>query len=191
MRFQSLISLFFGLTFSLLAQSAELAGVQMPDQLSVDIAGTKKELKLNGIALRTKTFLNVKVYVGGLYLESPVSDTQQILNSNQIKRVETEFMREVDAGKIRDTWKENFETNCGKSCDLHKERFNKFLSILTDVKKGDRMTYQFSPNQIDVFIRNEKKGSFDNDEFGKILLSSWIGEHAPSAEFRQALLGKH
>ena len=50
------------------AQAKELAGVTMPDTLSVG----GKTLKLNGLGLRKKAI--VKVYVGGLYLETPSKD---------------------------------------------------------------------------------------------------------------------
>ena len=48
--------------------AAELAGATLPDTLS---AGDKT-LRLNGMGLRKKAMF--KVYVGGLYLESPSKD---------------------------------------------------------------------------------------------------------------------
>src|SRR5262249_60989392 len=53
---------------SLHALAAELAGATLPDTLK---AG-EKTLKLNGLGLRKKAVF--KVYVGGLYLESPSKD---------------------------------------------------------------------------------------------------------------------
>ena len=59
------------------AAAKELAGVNMPDTLSVG----DKTLKLNGVGLRKKAIF--KVYVGGLYLETPSKDAAAILASDQ------------------------------------------------------------------------------------------------------------
>ncbi len=53
-------------------RAAELAGATLPDTVS---AGDKT-LKLNGMGLRKKAMF--KVYVGGLYLESPSKDAGAI-----------------------------------------------------------------------------------------------------------------
>ena len=56
----------FGLALGSAAPAAELAGVTMPDTDTVE----GKTLKLNGLGLRKKMVF--KVYVAGLYLETPV-----------------------------------------------------------------------------------------------------------------------
>jgi len=63
------------------AAAKELAGVNMPETLSVG----DKTLKLNGLGLRKKAF--IKVYVGGLYLEVPSKDAAAILASDGAKAV--------------------------------------------------------------------------------------------------------
>ena len=63
------------------AWAAELAGATLPDTLS---AGNKP-LKLNGLGLRKKAMF--KVYVGGLYLESPSKDAGTILASDEAKAI--------------------------------------------------------------------------------------------------------
>ena len=57
------------------AAAAQLAGVAFPDAVALD--GT--ELHLNGIALRTYSWLRIHIYVAGLYLEHPSHDAQAIL----------------------------------------------------------------------------------------------------------------
>ena len=72
------------------AAAKELAGVTMPDTLTV--AG--KTLKLNGMGLRKK--MGFKVYVGGLYLEAPSSDAKAILAADAPKALKMHFLRSVD-----------------------------------------------------------------------------------------------
>ena len=67
----------------------ELGGATLPDTLN---AGGKI-LKLNGLGLRKKAVF--KVYVGGLYLESPSKDAAAILASDQAKAIRMHFLRDL------------------------------------------------------------------------------------------------
>ena len=68
-------------TYVTAATAVELAGVSMPEAQTV--AGTR--LVVNGLSLRTYSFLKVRIYVAGLYLERHSSDANAILNSRQPK----------------------------------------------------------------------------------------------------------
>ena len=87
------------------ALAKELAGVTMPDTLSV----SGKALTLNGLGLRKKAMF--KVYVGGLYLETPSKDAAAILGSNQAKAIRMHFLRDLSKEQLTDAFKEGFEAN--------------------------------------------------------------------------------
>lgn len=73
------------LIFSIHAVGAEMKGVKFDDEIT--LAG--KKLVLNGLGLRKKVILfTFKVYVAGLYLEKKSKNANEIINSNQIKRLE-------------------------------------------------------------------------------------------------------
>ncbi len=73
------------------AVAGELAGVTLPDQVTVE----SRTLVLNGMGLREATFLKVDVYVAGLYLERKSSAADEIVSSDQAKRlVEKGFPQE-------------------------------------------------------------------------------------------------
>src|SRR3954466_12126848 len=73
-----------------LAGAKELAGVTMPETLSV--AG--HTLKLNGMGLRKKAL--VHVYMGGLYLATPSADGAAIAASDAPRAMRMQFLRTVD-----------------------------------------------------------------------------------------------
>ncbi|HIO69080.1 MAG TPA: hypothetical protein EYG58_00830, partial [Nitrospirales bacterium] len=75
------------------ASAAELAGITMPESISVG----EKTLVLNGLGLREATFLKFDVFVGGLYLEQKTHDPNKIIQSQQMKQVAMHFVRNVDA----------------------------------------------------------------------------------------------
>src|SRR5437868_3626530 len=82
------------------AAAAEISGVKLPDQVTLE----GKTLKLNGTGLRQATILKVNVYAAGLYLQSPSGDGEAIANSDQPKSIEMVFMREVSAKQMADAF---------------------------------------------------------------------------------------
>ena len=76
------------------ALAGQLEGATLADTLQ---AG-EKTLKLNGLGLRKKAML--KVYVGGLYLESPSKDAGAILASDQAKAIRMHFLRDLTKAQL-------------------------------------------------------------------------------------------
>ena len=76
------------MSFGTQAQAA-LEGVSVPDTQLVN--GTT--VKLNGVGLRTATFLKVKVYVMALYLETPSGSATAIIDSTDAARIELHMLR--------------------------------------------------------------------------------------------------
>src|SRR5262245_6319451 len=98
----------------------ELAGVQMPDVQSVE----GKDLKLNGPGLRKKLFF--KVYVAGLYLETPSKDATGILSADGLRRVDMSMLRDLDRQTIVDAIRKGFEKNARAQLAQLKDRLDKF-----------------------------------------------------------------
>ena len=154
-RWLSFVLLFAGVTLA-----AELNGVKMPDQ--VEVGG--KQLVLNGLGMRLATFLHVKVYVGALYVEKKSHDANEILNSPEQKQVVLAFVRDVDAGKIRDAWGEGLEKNCKSGCDAFKQPIEKLKSMMIDFKSGDQMAFDFyTDKQTSRFAENRSDRSRRRD----------------------------
>jgi hypothetical protein len=77
------------------ALAGQLEGATLADTLK---AG-EKTLKLNGLGLRKKAMF--KVYVGGLYLESPSKDAGATLASDRAKAIRLHFLARPDEGAAR------------------------------------------------------------------------------------------
>src|SRR6185369_14577267 len=112
------------------ARAAQLAGVTMPDTL----AAGDKTLKLNGLGLRKKAIF--KVYVGGLYLESPSKDASAILATNQAKAIRMQFLRDLTKAQLVEAFQEGFDANAQDKAG-QKAAFDKMLALVPDVKEGD------------------------------------------------------
>ena len=87
-------ALLLGLAAAFPVLAKEVAGVSLPETTTVD----GKTLKLNGAGLRTKVVF--KVYVLGLYLETPSRDATAIISSDQVKSLRMSLLRSVGGPKI-------------------------------------------------------------------------------------------
>jgi hypothetical protein len=116
-----------------LAVGAELAGVELPETVTVD--GTT--LHLNGMGLRQATVLRVKAYVGGLYLEKRTRDAGVVIESAQPKRVTMVFLRDISKGQLASGWADSLR----KVAPEETAAIDRFMTLIPDLASGDRMTF--------------------------------------------------
>jgi hypothetical protein len=168
-----------------IASAAEISGVKLPDQVTLQ----GKTLKLNGAGLRQATILKFNVYAAGLYLENPSKDGETIANSDQPKSIEIVFLRDVSAKQMADAFQEGFDKNCLTDCATLKPDIAKLQGLMKDMKKGETMAYHFLTDGVDVMIRGQKAGSIGDKAFSHQLIRCWIGKNPPNASLKEGLLG--
>ena len=167
------------------AGAAEISGVKLPDQVTVQ----GKALKLNGTGLRQATILKINAYAAGLYLENGMHDGDAIANSDQLKSIEMVFMRDVSAKQMADAFQEGFDKNCVAGCAELKPHIGKLQGLLKDMKKGETMAYHFLADGVEVTIRGQKAGKVGDKAFSHQLIRVWIGKNPPNTELKEGLLG--
>jgi hypothetical protein len=168
------------------AWAGKLAGVEMPDQVTVG----DSELKLNGMGIRSKLW--VKVYVGGLYLTEKTTDATAAVASDQPKRVVMHFLTNKAKKKKMDAaWQEGFEANSPSEYGALKARVTTFMNYFGDMKVDDVIEMTIVPGEgTHVTLNGTKKGTIEGDDFGQALLKVWLGSSPPSEDLKNGLLGK-
>jgi len=163
--------------------AAELAGATLPDTLS---AGGKT-LKLNGLGLRKKAMF--KIYVGGLYLESPSKDAGGILASDQARAIRMHFLRDLTKAQLVEAFQEGFEANA-KDKAGQKAAFDKMLALVPDVKEGGTLTFTYVPGKGTMLQAGDKElGTFEGKGFADAVFSIWLGPKPPSEDLKKGMLG--
>lgn len=89
------------------ASAGRKAGVTMPD--SIIVAGQR--LVLNGMGLREATWLDIDVYVAGLYVQHPTSNPDALIHDDEIKTIVLQFVRDVGHDDIVKAWRDGFAAN--------------------------------------------------------------------------------
>jgi Chalcone isomerase-like len=170
-------------TVPIAARAAQLEGATLADTLK---AG-EKTLKLNGLGLRKKAMF--KVYVGGLYLESPSKDAGAILASDQAKAIRLHFLRDLTKAQLVEAFQEGFEANA-KDKAAQKAAFDKMLALVPDVKTGSTLTFTYLPGKGTALqVADKDLGVFAGKGFADAVFSIWLGSKPPSEDLRKGMLG--
>ena len=163
----------------------EVAGVKLPSVIQAE----GKTLLLNGMGLRTRTVFKVKVYVAGLYLETRSTDAATVIASDQWKRVELVFLRDLDKDQITDAIGEGFARNTKDPGGSLKARLAKLKGFIPDVKENDRLVIAYRPGKgTAISVRGTEKGVLEGKDFADALFSVWLGNDPVDADLKSALL---
>jgi hypothetical protein len=163
--------------------AAALAGVTLPDTLK----SGETTLKLNGLGLRKKAMF--KVYVGGLYLESPSKDAGAILATDQAKAIRMHFLRDLTKAQLVEAFQEGFDANA-KDKTGQKAAFDKMLALVPDVKEGDTLMFTYLPGKgTTLQVGNKELGVFVGKGFGDAVFSIFLGPKPPSEDLKKGMLG--
>jgi len=166
----------------------EIGGVMVQDSLMTD-GGV--ELKLNGAGIRSKFFFDI--YIAELYLEQPAKTTEDVVTAAGAKRMVMHFLhKEVGKDKLIAAWNEGFEGNTeADSLAGLKDRIAEFNALFTDVKKGDLIVLDYTPEKgTAVSIAGQPKGSIPGKDFNDALLRIWLGKKPVTKKLKTQLLGQ-
>jgi len=166
------------------ASAGEVAGVKMADTATVE----GKTVSLNGMGLRKKVVF--KVYVAGLYVETPSKDAATIISSDQIKSMRLSILRSLDAAKITEAISEGFEKNSTAQMGALKARLEKFNAMFPNVKEGDEIVMTYVPGKGTVVTaKGVEKGVIEGKDFADALFAVWLGANPVQEDLKRALLG--
>jgi hypothetical protein len=170
------------------AWAGKKAGVTMPDTVVV----ADKQLVLNGMGLREATFLNIDVYVAGLYVEKVSSNPAKLIATDQVKLLVLRFVRDVDRSDITDAWSSGFKNNSTVPVAQLKPLIDQLNRWMPAFKDGDTLAFTFVPGEgVAVDINGNRKGMIKGDDFARSLFSIWLGPKPPNGALKRGLLGKH
>src|SRR5690349_17034489 len=136
-----LAALSIGATASAPAHGATCREIQFPD--SVKVGGS--DLVLNGLGIRKATLLRIKVYVAALYLPRKSSDAAAIRSANGRWQLLLHFVRDVDAGDIRDAFHEGFQKAAGEKLGTLEKRITALNAQVVDFKSGHTLAFARDP----------------------------------------------
>lgn len=164
-------------------------GVTMAE--TIDVEG--HTLTLNGMALRTKTFLKVKVYVGGLYLVTPSHSAEEILAADAPRRMVMHFVTgRATKDKMCGAWNDGLKDNTPNASEQLKQEFTQLCGMMRDIKNGEDVVITYVPGSgTSIEIGGTMMGNIAGKDFADAVLRCWIGPKPdPGEGFKKDVLGQ-
>ena len=161
-------------------------GVHLPE--TVDPFGAP--LRLNGAGLRRATFLNVHVYVAGLYLSQPTTDVVKILQPAIAKEIALYFVRDVSRAEMLDAIREGIDRNAGATKGAAEKHMASFARYLPDLRSGSRLRLSYEQTHgLEVRYAEKLLGVEKDTGFAQLLFRVWLGPKPPDEKLKARLLG--
>ena len=171
------------------ALAAEVAGVKFDD--SAKVAG--KDLKLNGLGLRTK--LVFKVYAAGLYLPEKSKSVADILKQEGPRRVTLVMMRDLSSEDFSAAFMDGLNDNVDKAekskLASQLSKMSAMFASMQGLKKGDVLTLDWVPGSGSVYTLNGKAigDTIPDLAYYNTMLRIWLGDNPVDSSLKSALLG--
>ena len=185
MKNATLFAVVMAVVLALPATAKDVSGVKFPDTVTVE----GKELKLNGVGLRKKVVF--KVYAAALYVETTSQNAQQLVESDQVKRVRMSMLRDLDKKTITEAIVDGFKKNAGDKLPGLQQRLDTFTAAIPDLKKGDELVLTYVPGKgTTIESKGGQKISVEGKDFSDALFSVWLGKSPVDESLRDGMLGK-
>jgi hypothetical protein len=172
------------------AAAAEISGVKFDE--TVKVAG--KDLKLNGVGMRTKFV--IKVYAAGLYLPEKKNTVADIMKLEGPRRLTLVMMREISSDDFGQSFMTGLNNNIDKAEKAkYVSQISKFGEIFTTIeglKKGDVLHIDWIPGSGTQAELNGKKigESLPDVNYYNAVLKIWLGDKPADSALKPLLLGE-
>ncbi|MES2741682.1 MAG: chalcone isomerase family protein [Pseudomonadota bacterium] len=171
------------------AMAAEAGGVKFDESSHLG----DKELKLNGLGVRTKTLF--KIYAIALYLPEKKTATADILALPGPRRIIITMLRDLSSEDFGQAFMNGLHNNLDvdeRTKILSQTMaFGSMFSLIPSLKKNDVMTVDWVPAVGTVSYLNGKKLSDPVPELGfyNAILKIWLGDRPADSNLKPKLLG--
>lgn len=166
-----LLALSFLFISTLALGSVTQEGVTFPKSHTIG----EHELVLNGVGVRRATFLRVRVYAGGFYLERKSSKPSEFLSFEGPKYIRMHFLRNVKTSDLTGAWNDGFKAALGEAqAEKLSAQRNKLNEMMEDLGRGEEMNFTFHQDHVLVEIKGKPAQRIDGAEFSRGLLSVWF-----------------
>jgi hypothetical protein len=165
----------------------EIGDVMLPNTMKVG----GSDLVLNGGGIRKKAFV-LKLYSGGLYLETKSNDAQAIIDADKnmaMKLVITSGFVSSDA--MKEAVNDGFDASMSGDTSSLDSEIEKFISFFSEeIVEEDVFDITYQAGRGVVCYKNGKElGEIPGMAFKKALFGIWLGKVPADKKLKKGMLG--
>lgn len=183
-----LAGMFFAVAAGQAGAATDVAGARYDNSLSVG----GKALVLNGAGVRNK--FTVKVYAAGLYLQTPQSTVDGVMNAEGPRRMRLVMLRDISSDDLGSAFMLALSDNITEAAKGkiagQISKYGEMFGITDAFKKGDTIDTDWIPgvgNQ--CYLNGKKVGPVVPDIlFYNSVLRIWLGDKPVDSELKTRLL---
>ncbi len=167
------------------ARQVQVGDVRLPEEVTV----ADQHLRLNGAGEQKLLFL--ELYTLGLYLEEPTHSVDQVLASEQVKRLHLVVERSLPRALVIKAFRDGLTRNVPEEKRAEVERYMpQVLGALRDVKRGDELLLTYTPGKgATMQGTNQPTVEVPSKDFANALFSIWLGPNVNTGGLKRELLG--
>ena len=177
-----------------------MVGPAFAQEVSEPKSGTEFAVKdgdssLLGVALRTKTFVKVKVYAIGLYVaDSAIAGPlkgkagtpelyRELVNGDFKKKVVMKFLRDVSTEQIREAFRESLN-GAGSKTEV-------WITYFNDIRSGQECVIGWTPGVgLETKVAGADKPAINDKAFATAVFGIWLGDKPIQEEVKRDLVGR-
>lgn len=185
-----LISILAVFLMGSVAIAKDASEVKLPDSLK---AGAS-DLVLNGSGLRIKTiaFIDLELYVAGLYLKQKSTDSDKVVTADESMGIKLHITSKlISAEKMTNATIEGFEKSTGGNTAPIQKEIDEMMSVFKEeIKVDDVYDFVYVPEKGTEIYKNGKLAkTIVGIEFKKALFGIWMGKDPVQADLKKNLSG--
>ena len=167
-------------------QAAKVGGITLDDSITIGSTDTQ----YNGAGLRKKLF--IKLYVGSLYLTTPSSDANAIINADEAMAIRLNILSDLlTRDKLLSALKEGFDKATDGNTAPIQPQIDQMIELMKDkVSPGDTLTLAYEPGVGTHVMRDGNVLSvIEGLPFKSALFGIWLSDKPAQKSLKSAMLG--
>lgn len=182
---KKLLTLFAITFFSVAAQAKDIAGVELPDQLTHQ----QSTLILNGAGIRKKLFIDI--YAAALYLPAPSSNNHMIIQKDGVMALKLHIISGLlNSDKMKKATREGFEKSTkGNTAPIQNTIDALIDTFKEDIKKNDVFDFIYEPGAGMHVVKNGAlKTTLKGLAFKQAFFGIWLSDQPIQKSLKKGLL---
>ena len=177
------------MTLALIAgplQAAKVGGITLDESITVG----STETLYNGAGLRKKLF--IKLYVGSLYLTTPSTDANAIIDADEAMAIRLNILSDLlTRDKLLSALKEGLDNSTGGNTAPIQPQIDQMIALMQDkVSPGDTLTLAYEPGVGTHVMRDGKElDVIEGLPFKKALFGIWLSDKPAQKSLKTDMLG--